>query len=82
MGLNQAQQNYLGPAGPPINELLTNFQMAQAARSPQQVAIDKQNAAIRQYYMTAPQQGGGGFGQMPGGAFNPGPPGMTGLLGG
>jgi hypothetical protein len=62
IGLNQAQQDYLGPAGPPINELLTNYAAAQAARSPQQVAIDQQNNAIRQRTLQQMNPNPGGFG--------------------
>jgi hypothetical protein len=58
-GLTPAQQAGLGPAGPPINELLANYAVAQAAKSPQQLVIDKQNAAIRQAAMQAPSNPGG-----------------------
>jgi hypothetical protein len=69
-----------GSAGatPAIQELLGNFAATQAGKSPQQLAIDAQNNAFRQQqlqkqdYLTSAANAGGGFGQSPGGAFNPG----------
>jgi hypothetical protein len=68
-GLTQAQQAYLGPAGPAINELLVNYAATQAAKSPQQLAIEKQNDAIRQKLLQQPDYNTGTFGSTPGGAF-------------
>jgi hypothetical protein len=71
----------LGPSGPAINELLANYAVAQARKSPQQLLIDKQNDAIRQQMLQQPRSSSGGFGQSPGGAFNPGPVGLIPLYG-
>ena len=60
-----------GPSGSAVDELLGNYQAAQAAMTPQQKQIQAQNNAIRM--AGQPASGGGGFGQMSGGAFNPSP---------
>ena len=77
---NQIQQPAQGSllATPAMQQLSANYQAAQAAKSPQQLAIDAQNDAMRQQMlqqqatMSQVQAGNGGFGNMPGGAFNPG----------
>lgn len=77
-GLPAAQQSALGQWGPAINELAQNSAAAQAAKTPQQLGVDAQNNAVRQQMLQ--QQANmsdvagapGGFGNMPGGAFNSG----------
>ena len=69
----------MGPAGSAVQELMNNYQAAQAAMSPQQQYNQQQANAVRQQMLqqqdniTASANAGGGFGQSPGGAFNPGP---------
>ena len=63
---------------PAMQQLSANYQAAQAAKSPQQLQNDAQNDAMRQQMlqqqatMSQVQAGNGGFGNMPGGAFNSG----------
>ena len=77
-GLPQAQQSALGQWGPAISELTQNAAAAQAAMTPQQQYQQSQNDAMRnqmlqqQANMSSVQAGNGGFGNMPGGAFNSG----------
>lgn len=63
---------------PAMQQLSANYQAAQAAKSPQQLQTDAQNDQMRQQMlqqqatMSQVQAGNGGFGNMPGGAFNSG----------
>ena len=74
------QINYagMGSAGPAVQELMNNYQAAQAKLTPQQQYNQQQANAVRQQMLqqqdniTASANAGGGFGQSPGGAFNPG----------
>jgi hypothetical protein len=65
-------------ATPAMQEMQAGIAAAQAAKTPQQLATEAQNTAMRnqmlqqQANMSTVQAGNGGFGNMPGGAFNPG----------
>ena len=64
---------------PAMQQLMGNYQAAQAAMTPQQQAIQAQNDAMRNQQLQEMQMasdlkaGQGGFGNMQGGAFNPNP---------
>ena len=91
--LNSAPGGYpAGSAGatPAIQELLGNYAASQAALSPGQQAAQAASAAVRnqqlqqQANLSAVKAAQGGFGNMPGGAFNPGSgytPSMGGMMG-
>lgn len=65
-------------ATPAMQQMQAGIAAAQAAKTPQQLYADQQNTAMRnqmlqqQANMSTVQAGNGGFGNMPGGAFNPG----------
>jgi hypothetical protein len=65
-------------ATPAMQQMQAGIAAAQAAKTPQQLYTDQQNTAMRnqmlqqQANMSTVQAGQGGFGNMPGGAFNPG----------
>jgi hypothetical protein len=65
-------------ATPAMQQMQAGIAAAQAAKTPQQLYTDQQNTAMRnqmlqqQANMSTVQAGNGGFGNMPGGAFNPG----------
>ena len=79
-GATGGQINYagMGSAGPAVQELMNNYQAAQAKLTPQQQYNQQQANAVRQQMLqqqdnlSASANAGGGFGQSPGGAFNPG----------
>jgi hypothetical protein len=65
-------------ATPAMQQMQAGITAAQASKTPQQLYADQQNTAMRnqmlqqQANMSTVQAGNGGFGNMPGGAFNPG----------
>ena len=68
----------MGSAGPPLQELMSNYQATQAAKTPQQLYNEQQSNLYRQQTMgqmndaAAAKAATGGFGNSQGGAFNPG----------
>jgi hypothetical protein len=68
----------MGSAGAPLQELMSNYQATQAAKTPQQLYNEQQSNLYRQQAMgqmndaATAKAATGGFGNSQGGAFNPG----------